>query len=213
MDKTFLLSGFDPFGGEQINPAYEVVRRLPEMMDFADVHARIHTVEVPTVFGKSVECVCKEIDRLEPDYIICIGQAGGRFGITPERVAINIDDACIADNEGNQPLGQVIEKNGEAAYFSTLPINAICRRIRSQGIPSSISNTAGTFVCNHLMYGVLHHIVLSGKTMKAGFIHIPFLLEQVLNKSDTAGFSLQTLQLGIVASIEACMENIVLAKL
>lgn len=115
----------------------------------------------------------------KPDIVLCIGQAGGRYDMTVERLAINVDDARIEDNEGNQPIDIPVFEDGENAYFSNLPIKAMVEEIKGQGIPASISNSAGTFVCNHIMYGVLYHINKTYKNMRGGFIHVPFINEQV----------------------------------
>ena len=171
-----LLTAFDPFGGESINPALEAVKNVSDKI--GDVE--ITKLEVPTVFYKSVAKVTAAMEHLRPDVVLCIGQAGGRFEVTPERVAINIDDARIADNEGNQPLSTPIFEDGAPAYFATLPINAMVQAIRGAGLPSSVSNTAGTFVCNHLMYGVLYHINKSYPNTRGGFIHVPYVPEQVV---------------------------------
>ena len=174
--KKILLCAFDPFGGEKINPALEAVR--PVHCD----GAVIEKCEVPTVFYKSVKVVEEKIEAFHPDAVLMIGQAGGRDKITPERIAINISDARIADNEGNCPCDEPIALDAPAAYFSTLPIKAIADAIAASGIPSEISNSAGTFVCNHLMYGVLNYIEAREYDCIAGFIHIPFLPEQVADK-------------------------------
>ena len=149
-----LLTAFDPFGGEKINPALEAVKRVQDKIGDLE----IVKLEVPTVFYKSIDTVTNAIEKEHPDVVLCIGQAGGRFDITPERVAININDARIPDNEGNQPLSGPIFEDGENAYFSSLPIKAMVAEIRKADIPASVSNSAGTFVCNHLMYGVLYTI-------------------------------------------------------
>src|SRR5699024_9653400 len=134
-----LITGFDPFAGEKINPAIEVVNRLPDEIN----GAVIIKLEVPTVFGKSAAVVKEAMQKEQPDYVISIGQAGGRFGMTPERVAINQDDASIPDNDGNHPIDAPIQPNGERAYFSQLPIKAMVKSMRNAGVPASISNTAG----------------------------------------------------------------------
>lgn len=170
-----LVTGFDPFGGERINPALEAVRALPAEIAGAEVV----TLEVPTVFGRSIDVVTAAIDELRPDAVICVGQAGGRPDVTPERVAINVDDARIPDNDGNQPLDEPVVEGGPAAHFATLPVKAMVQAIREEGLASSLSNTAGTFVCNHLMYGVLDHIAARGGRIRAGFVHVPFIPEQV----------------------------------
>ncbi len=192
-----LVTGFDPFGGESVNPAFEVIKALPEKVNGAD----IVKLEVPTVFGKSIDTVVKKIDQIVPDAVLCIGQAGGRFGVTPERVAINVDDARIKDNEGNQPLNRVIREDGDKAYFATLPIKRMAQAVLDAGIPAQVSNTAGTFVCNHLMYGVLYHVAKKNYNTAAGFVHIPYLLEQITDKPNTPGFSKETL----VKAVEALL--------
>ena len=176
--KKILLCAFDPFGGEKINPALEAVK----LARFDG--AIIEKCEVPTVFYRSVELVVRKIDELCPDAVLMIGQAGGRDKITPERVAINISDARIDDNEGQRPIDEPIVSGAPPAYFSTLPIKEIVGALTREGIPSAVSNSAGTFVCNHLMYGVLHHIAERGLTTVAGFIHIPFLPEQAEGKEN-----------------------------
>ncbi len=164
-----LLTAFDPFGGESINPAQEAVRLVPDTV----AGAQIIKLEVPTVFCKSIDVMLQKAREVHPDAILCIGQAGGRYDMTPERVAININDARIADNEGNQPIDEPIYPDGAPAYFSSLPVKAMVEAIRSAGIPASLSNTAGTFVCNHLMYGVLYHIEREMPGVRGGFMHVP----------------------------------------
>lgn len=198
-----LVTGFDPFGGEDINPATEAVKLLPKEIK----GAKIVTVQIPTVFKKSINELFDAIKKEDPDITICIGQAGGRFQITPERVAINIDDARIKDNEGNQPIDTAIFEDGAPAYFSTLPIKAMVQAMKNAGIPAAVSNTAGTFVCNHLMYGALYYADRYKKDMKAGFIHIPYLTQQVVDKPNTPGMSVQDIVKGLTAAIEAAIIN------
>ena len=171
-----LITGFDPFGGESVNPALEAVKLLPNTISGAEVIK----IEIPTVFRKSLEHIENAIEKHNPDIVISIGQAGGRFGIMPERVAINIDDARIKDNEGNQPIDQPIYEDGQSAYFSSLPIKAMVKEMNENGIPGSVSNTAGTFVCNHVMYGLLYLIDKKYPNIKGGFIHVPFIPNQVI---------------------------------
>ena len=173
-----LLTAFDPFGGEKINPALEAVKRVQDKIGDLE----IVKLEVPTVFYKSIDTVTNAIEKEHPDVVLCIGQAGGRFDITPERVAININDARIPDNEGNQPLSGPIFEDGENAYFSSLPIKAMVAEIRKADIPASVSNSAGTFVCNHLMYGVLYTIAKKYPSMCGGFMHVPFITSQVVQR-------------------------------
>jgi len=199
-----LLTAFDPFGGDSINPSLEAVKLVSDHIgDF-----EIIKLEVPTVFKKSVETVKEEIEKVEPDVVLCIGQAGGRFDITPERVAINIDDARIKDNEGNQPIDVKIFEDGEPAYFATIPVKAMVDYVRKAGLPASVSNTAGTFVCNHLMYGVLYTLAKEGKGRKGGFVHVPFIPSQVVNRPTPApAMALTDIARGLEAAILAISEN------
>lgn len=197
-----LVTGFDPFGGEQTNPAIEVVKRLPDEIN----GAHIIKLEIPTVFGKSAEVLEAAMEKEQPDYVLNIGQAGGRSGLTPERVAINQDDARIPDNDGNQPIDTAIQEDGESAYFSQLPIKAMVSAIQKEGLPASVSNTAGTFVCNHIMYQAIYLNDKKFPNTKAGFMHVPFLTEQVVDRADTASMSLEDIVKGTIASISAIVE-------
>ena len=197
-----LVTGFDPFGGEKVNPALEAVKSLP-----SEIHgAEIHWVEIPTVFYQSAEVLEAEIERYQPDAVLCIGQAGGRASLTPERVAINQDDARIPDNQGNQPIDTPIRLDGQAAYFSTLPIKAMVQAIKEEGLPATVSNTAGTFVCNHLMYQALYLADKKFPHMRAGFMHIPYMTEQVINKPNTASMNLTDIVRGIETAIGAIVD-------
>ena len=197
-----LVTGFDPFGGEKVNPALEAVKSLP-----SEIHgAEVHWVAIPTVFYQSAEVLEAEINRYHPDAVLCIGQAGGRASLTPERVAINQDDARIPDNQGNQPIDEPIRMDGEAAYFSTLPIKAMVQAIKEEGLPATVSNTAGTFVCNHLMYQALYLVDKKFPHMRAGFMHIPYMTEQVLNKPNTVSMCLTDIVRGIEAAIGAIVD-------
>lgn len=193
-----LVTGFDPFGGERVNPAFEVIKKLSSNIS----GAQVIKLEVPTVFKKSVELALKTIEKEKPDFVLCIGQAGGRAAISIERVAINIDDASIPDNENNQPVDLAIDTEGMPCYFATIPIKAIAKAIRSKNTPALISNSAGTYVCNHIMYGILNYIYKNNLNIKAGFIHIPYIPEQVLNKANTPSMSLETTVLAIETAIE-----------
>ena len=197
-----LVTGFDPFGGEKVNPALEAVKSLP-----SEIHgAEVHWVAIPTVFYKAAEVLEIAIIRYQPDAVLCIGQAGGRASLTPERVAINQDDARIPDNQGNQPIDTPIRLDGEVAYFSTLPIKAMVQAIKEEGLPATVSNTAGTFVCNHLMYQALYLADKKFPHMRAGFMHIPYMTEQVLNKPNTASMCLTDIVRGIEAAIRAIVD-------
>ena len=202
-----LVTGFDPFGGEKINPALETIKRLPDTI----LGAQIIKLEIPTVVGKSLAKIQEAVEKENPDVVLSIGQAGGRSEITVERVGINIDDCRIPDNEGNQPIDEPIVAGGPSAYFVTVPIKAIVEKIKANKIPASISNTAGTFICNHVCYGVAHLAAArtaAGKPMKSGFIHIPFLPEQVIGKPAlTPSMSLETIVSGITHALEAIVEH------
>ena len=197
-----LLTAFTPFDGEKINPALEAVKLVKDKIG----NLLIVKLEVPTVFGKSIDTVREAIEREKPDFVLSIGQAGGRAEITPERVAINLNDARIPDNEGNQPIDEPVFPDGENAYFSTLPVKAMVEAIREEGIPSSLSNSAGTFVCNHLMYGVLYYLD-KRPVIKAGFIHVPYIPEQVKNKKEMPALELSEIVRGLEAAITAIAIN------
>ena len=193
-----LLTAFDPFGGASVNPALEAVKLVAGNLPGVE----IVKLEVPTVFGKSIETVTAAIDREKPDAVLCIGQAGGRPDLTPERIAINVDDARIPDNEGKQLLDTPVVSGGPAAYFATLPIKAMVAAIREAGLPASVSNTAGTFVCNHLMYGVLHHLATHCPRVRGGFMHVPFIPSQVTQRP-APSMAVTDIARGIEAAISA----------
>ncbi|AZK44671.1 pyroglutamyl-peptidase I [Erysipelothrix piscisicarius] len=199
-----LITGFDPFGGEKMNPAYEAVKLLPDTIEGAEVLK----LEVPTVFNKSVEVLDEAMAKHQPDIVICVGQAGNRFGVTPERVAINQDDARIKDNEGNQPIDETIFEDGKAAYFATLPIKAMVENMKQASIPASVSNTAGTFVCNHLMYGLLYLVDKKYSNVRGGFIHVPFATQQVMDKPTVPSLTLEQIAKGL----EVCIATAVTVK-
>lgn len=172
MEKRLLITGFDPFGGEKINPAWEAVKRLPDRIG----EYVLCKLEIPTVFGLAGETVLREAARLQPDAVLCIGQAGGRGAVTPERIGVNIRDARIKDNAGNQPRGEFVAADGPAAYFATVPVLEMEDAIRAEGLPAAVSNSAGAFVCNDVLYTLLHHYAQTD--VKVGFIHVPYLPEQ-----------------------------------
>lgn len=198
-----LITGFDPFGGESINPAREAVMKLPDNI----MGHEVIKAEIPTVFDKSLAVIDNLVKEHRPDVLISIGQAGGRGSISIERVAINVDDARIADNEGNQPTDKAIREDGETAYFTTLPAKAVAKKLLDNGIPSEVSNSAGTFVCNHVMYGGLYLASKEYPHMRSGFIHVPFLHDQVLQRPNTPSMALETIVKGLHLAIEAIIEN------
>ncbi|EXJ22723.1 Pyrrolidone-carboxylate peptidase [Alkalibacterium sp. AK22] len=198
-----LLAGFDPFNKESVNPAWEAVKSMPDTIE----KVAIEKVEIPTVFHQSAAVLLDKMAETAYDAIICVGQAGGRSSLTPERVAINLDDARIADNQGNQPIDQPIQSGGPAAYFSTLPVKAIVAEIRQCGLPSSVSNSAGTFVCNHIMYQLLHAAAQTERNISAGFIHVPFIPEQVTQKPNQPSMNLEDMTRGLEAAVKAVIDR------
>ena len=203
--KKLLITGFQPFDGESFNPALEVAKGLQgKTINGYEVIAR----EIPVVRFEALKAVQAAIEELQPNAVITIGQAGGRPDITVERVGINIDDFRIPDNKGNQPIDEPVVTGGPVAYWATLPIKKMVANVKAQGIPASVSNSAGTYVCNHLLYGLLHYLTTQGKTaIPAGFIHIPYLPEQMAVRSgkdaQVATMSLDTLLKGFEAMIAA----------
>jgi len=185
--KKVLLTGFEPFGGEKINASQEVATRLNGEV-IAD-HEVVGVV-LPCEFGRAVRELKKLLKQHEPSLVICLGQAEGREGITPERVAINVDDALMADNAGAQPIDRAVVRGGPAAYWSTLPIKAIVQRLQSEGIPAAVSQTAGTFVCNHVFYGLMHAL-RNQRVVRGGLIHVPWRRGQgspcLFSRSDDDG--------------------------
>ena len=193
MRRKLLITGFDPFGGAVINPAWEAVKLLPDTIDDFE----LTKLEIPTVFGLATEKVLEKAAEVQPDVILCIGQAGGRAAVTPERIAVNIRDAKIPDNAGNHPEGQFVAEDGPAAYFATVPVMAMADAIRDAHIPGDVSNSAGAFVCNDTLYGLLHHY--AGTDVKVGFIHVPWLPEQ-----GSPSLELNRTAAALEAAIRAC---------
>ena len=193
--KKLLITGFDPFGGESINPAWEAVTRLPdEVGDYS-----LTKLMIPTVFGKAGNVVIAEAERLMPDVILCIGQAGGRRAVTPEVVGINLREARIPDNEGNVPEDIPVVNDAPAAYFSTLPIREMVSAVKEKGIECQLSYSAGAFVCNDVLYTLLNRY--DGTDTRVGFIHVPFLPEQA--KEGVPSMALETIIEAIKTAIEA----------
>ena len=164
-----LVTGFAPFGGDAINASYAAVARLPEKIGALE----ITTALLPTSFARAADALLAEIARVKPALVVCVGEAGERYELNIERVAINVQDARIADNDGAQPVDTAIVAGGEAAYFSTLPVRAIVKALARAQLPAVISNSAGTFVCNHLFYTLMHHAARTRRKFSAGFIHVP----------------------------------------
>lgn len=199
---TILITAFEPFQQETINATMEALALLP---DNVCGHTLIKRT-IPVVFGKAVDAVTALVDDLQPDAVICLGQASGRVDVTPERVAINVMDARIPDNAGEQPADAPIRKDGPAAYFSTLPVKAMVQAMKEAGVPASLSNTAGTFVCNDLMYGLLDHLARTGRNIPAGFIHIPATPAQAAERP-TPSLAPETVAKGLAAAIGTLFMN------
>ncbi|MEO1773069.1 pyroglutamyl-peptidase I [Candidatus Enterococcus ferrettii] len=200
-----LITGFDPFGGATINPAFEAVKLLPDTIQ----QAKIIKIEIPTVFQKDGEVLENSIKQHNPDIVLCVGQAGGRSGVTIEKVAINLMEARIPDNEGQQPLNQQIYKDGKNAYFTTIPVKAMVNNIKAKKIPSSVSYTAGTFVCNDIMYRLLYLAEKEYPEMRGGFIHVPYLPEQVTELPEgTPSMSAELISQALETAIEAAINTV-----
>ncbi len=192
--KKLLVTGFDPFGGQPVNPAREAVMRLPDTVGGYE----ISKLEIPTVFGLAAETVLKVADELRPHAILCVGQAGGRGAVTPEVVGINLREATIPDNAGHMPVNTPVMENAPAAYFATLPVRDMVQAVKEKGIPCALSYTAGAFVCNDLLYTLLHHY--RDTDVKVGFVHIPYLPEQA--GAGVPSMELETVVEALTAMIE-----------
>lgn len=193
MKRKLLITGFDPFGGAAVNPAWEAVKLLPDVIgDF-----ELCKLMIPTVFGEAAKIVLEKAEEFQPDVILCIGQAGGRAAVTPERIGVNIRDAKIPDNAGNQPVGAFVVPEGPAAYFSTVPVMAMAEAIAAAGFPATVSNSAGAFVCNDVLYALLHHF--TGTDTRVGFVHVPYSPEQ-----GSPSLPLNQTAAALQAAIEAC---------
>ena len=193
--KKLLITGFDPFGGESVNPSWEAVRQLPDRIG----QYELTKMQIPTVFGKAFEEVLAAAEALQPDAVISVGQAGGRDSVTPEVVAINLREAGISDNAGNQPVNVPVVPGGPAAYFATIPVRDMVRAVKDAGIPCKLSYTAGAFVCNDVLYSMLHHC--RETTTQVGFIHVPYLPRQA--KENVPSMDEETIIKALTIAIEA----------
>jgi len=200
--RNVLVTGFGPFGGEPINPALEAIKMLDGRI-IGD--CRIVTRELPVTRFEAIDAIVKFRQDIDPVLVLAVGQAGGRLEITPERVAINVDDYRIPDNGGFQPIDEPIIKDAPAAYWSTLPIKAMVVAMRKAGIPASVSNSAGTFVCNHLFYGLMHHLSQSGGKVRGGFVHIPYLPEQAARIGAQPSMAVETIVKGLEVALGAAI--------
>lgn len=209
-ERTVLLTGFDPFGGESLNPSWLAAEALHGE---TIAGRRIVAVQLPTSFARGPRTLRAAIRRHAPELIVCVGQAGGRAQISLERVAINVDDARIADNDGAQPVDTPIVRGGPAAYFSTLPIKAMYAALREADIPAEISQTAGTFVCNRVFYALMHALAededhrLNSRRggIRGGFVHIPYTPEQAAAYAGAPSLSLGIVVAGLRIMIETAL--------
>lgn len=203
--KRILLTAFEPFAGESINPSFEVAKAI-EQSAFAN--GEVKTLLLPVDRFQAIEQALDNIGESRPDLVILLGEGSRRFRINPERIAINVDDFRIPDNTGNQPKGEAIVKGAPAAYFSTLPIYPIVERLIAAKIPAAISNTAGTYLCNRLFYSVMHFIAVEKLPIQSGFIHLPYIHEQTIEKPlDYPSLSLATTVEAVKIAIEVSLTN------
>ena len=177
-----LVTGFEPFGDDPINPACDALKRLPARLGPLEIATRL----LPTAFDQALRALEDALATTRPDIVLGLGLAGGRAALCLERVAINIDDARIPDNAGQQPIDRPVVPGGPAAYFTTLPIKAAVAALRAAGLPAIVSNTAGTFVCNHVFYGLMHVAATRRPPLRAGFLHLPFLPSQAAHHANAA---------------------------
>lgn len=195
---TILVTGFSPFGGETVNPSWQAVEQLSQPGNGGE----IVRIRLPVTYAGCAGPVLDAIRETEPGVIVMTGQAGGRAELSVERLAVNLDDAQAADNDGVVRQGVPVVPDGPAAYFATLPVAAIAAHLRKAACPVVVSNTAGLYVCNHLMYSVLHYIAVSGRNIRAGFVHVPFLPEQVVDCPGTPSMSLACMTAGVQRIVE-----------
>lgn len=198
------MTGFEPFGGEEINPSLEAMKKL-DGYQYKDY--KVVGLEIPTVYNESMDIIKEKISSVEPKAVISVGQAGGRNRISVERIGINVDHTKQEDNEGNKPKNRPIDENGKDGYFSTLPIQKITDNLKEDKIPAKISNSAGTYICNHIMYGLLNHIEKNSLDIKSGFIHVPYLPEQVLDKNKPS-MSMGMITEAVKIAVQTTIDNL-----
>lgn len=195
-----LVTGFDPFGGETLNPSLEAIRLLPTSLGAL----QIATQRLPAAFEASLPMLYAAIARERPDIVLCLGEAGSRTELSPERVAINVRDARIRDNAGDQPVDVAVVEGGPAAYFTTLPIKAATAAMRQAGVPVALSNTAGTFVCNHVFYGLMHYAAVHKARFRGGFMHTPYLPTQAAHHAKASSMAVEVIVRGVEIMLRVC---------
>jgi len=205
-----LVTGFEPFGGDRINPSLEALARLPQRLGGLAVATRA----LPVVYGRALPALREALAAVRPDIVLCTGLAGGRAELSLERVAINIDDARIPDNDGNQPIDRPVVSGAPAAYFATLPIKAAVAALREAGLPAAVSNSAGTFLCNHLFYGLMHEAATGPRRFRGGFLHLPCLPSQAVQQPGMPSMALETIVEGIelILSVAAARHDDLVAS-
>jgi len=201
---TVLLTGFEPFGGESVNPSWEIARALD---GWVCEGRTVRAVRLPCAFGDALRTLDDALAAHRPELVVCLGQAGGRTEISIERAALNVDDARIPDNLGRQPIDTAVVPAGPSAYFSTLPIKALAHDLRRAGIPAAVSNTAGTFVCNHVFYALMHRLATVPALAQArgGFVHVPYTPEQVVDRPGTPAMALELQVEGIRQAVRSAL--------
>ena len=199
----FLLTGFEPFGGEKINPAFEILKTLPESIGSCKLIKR----ELPTSYKGSVNMIESLLETEKPDVVLSLGQAGGSHGLVVEKVGINLRDANATDNDGHRASHEAIFKDGETAYFSTLPVKAMVTKIMESNVPASLSYSAGAYVCNNVLYTLLHLGKICYQDMRCGFIHVPYFPEQIIGKRSTFYMTPEEMTRGLMAALSAIAEN------
>ena len=199
-----LITGFEPFGGEIVNPSWEVAKQLDGLIVAG---AQLVAVQLPCVFSKSLLALSDALEAHHPNMVLSLGQADGRSDFSIERVAINVCDARIPDNEGAQPIDEPVVPDGPAAYFSSLPIKKMAAALKAQGFPAAISQTAGTFVCNQVFYGLQH--ALAGKGTMSGFVHVPLMPVQAAKRAgpSLASMSTETLKAALLCALETMVRH------
>src|SRR5829696_4661932 len=206
-----LVTGFEPFGDDAVNPSREALRLLPPRLGGLEIATRV----LPTAFDAALGALEDALATTAPDIVLCLGLAGGRAALSLERVAINVDDARIPDNAGRQPIDRPVVRDGPAAYFTTLPIKAAAAALRAAGLPAVVSNTAGTFVCNHVFYGLMHLAANRRRRLRGGFLHVPFLPSQAARQQDAPSMALDDIAraIEIVLSVAAArVDDIAVAE-
>ncbi|MFO1161237.1 MAG: pyroglutamyl-peptidase I [Reyranellaceae bacterium] len=193
-----LVTGFEPFGGDGINPSSLAVDRLEKRYGSVVVH----TATLPCSFGRSAGALREALDEVKPDIVLCVGLAGGRSELCLERVAINVQDARIRDNDGKQPIDKPVVDGGPAAHFATLPVKACVAAMRRAGLAAAVSNTAGTFVCNHIFYALMDFAAQGSTSLRGGFLHVPYAPEQIARVGTAPSMAIADVARGIEIILE-----------